>query len=287
MMLFAIMSISQGSQAKDPAAYKIFNNAGKQVGFQQMIDSLAEKNVAFFGELHNCAISHWMEYEIAKALYQKLGNQLSIGEEMLEADNQLILDEYLSDIVSSDRFESEAKLWDNYTTDYYPVVAFAKENNIPFVATNIPRRYASVVKSIGLAALDSLNEEAHRYIAPLPIPFEYDKEESEANFGMMMLLGHGKTETDLRRLAEAQAIKDATMAWMIAKNIKNNFLHINGTMHSDFNDGILSFLRIYKPELTTATVTCVRQESVDALDEINMGRADFYICVPESMSLTY
>lgn len=273
--------------ANDPSAYRLFNNEGNYVNFQEMIDSLAKRNVVFIGELHNCPIAHWMEYEITKALYQRHGDRLTIGEEMLEADNQLILNEYMAGIVSSDRFESEAKLWDNYSTDYYPVVAFAKENDIPFVATNIPRRYASIVKSRGLNALDSLTYEAKEYIAPLPIPFHYNHEESEATFGMMMLLGHGKSEEDLRRLAEAQAIKDATMAWMISQNLKDKFIHINGTMHSDFNSGILHFLKEYSPETTTATVTCVRQEETDSLDEDNIGRADFYICIPESMTLTY
>ena len=104
---------------------------------------------------------------------------------------------------------------------------------------------------------------------------------------MMMLMGHGKTEDDLRRLAEAQAIKDATMAWRIATHLKDKFIHINGTMHSDFNDGIISFLKRYHPEATTATVTCVRQEEVDTIDDINLGRADFYICVPETITMTY
>ena len=39
--------------------------------------------------------------------------------------------------ISYDRFEAEARLWDNYSTDYYPVVFFAKEHGIPFIATNI------------------------------------------------------------------------------------------------------------------------------------------------------
>ena len=41
---------------------------------------------------------------------------------MLEADNQLILDEYMSRAISYDRFEAEARLWDNYSTDYAPFV---------------------------------------------------------------------------------------------------------------------------------------------------------------------
>ncbi len=44
---------------------------------------------------------------------------------MLEADNQLVLDEYVGRLISSDRFEEEARLWPNYQTDYAAVVGLA------------------------------------------------------------------------------------------------------------------------------------------------------------------
>ena len=106
-------------------------------------------------------------------IYNIHKDQLMLGAEMFESDNQLIFDEYMQQKISYDRFEAEARLLDNYRTDYYPVVFFAKEHHIPFIATNIPRRYANIVKNKGFEALDSLSEEAKRYIAPLPIDFEF------------------------------------------------------------------------------------------------------------------
>lgn len=272
--------------AQEPRAYALFDNSGKEVSFKQMMERLTDKDVVFFGENHNCPIAHWMEFNVARAMYKKHGGKLVMGEEMMEADNQLILDEYMSGQISYDRFEAEARLWDNYSTDYYPVVYFAKENHIPFVATNVPRRYANVVKNRGLAYLDTLSTEAKRYLPPLPVPFTYDEEQSNAAFGMMQLLG-GRTHGDSRLLAEAQAIKDATMAWFIAQNLKGKFLHINGSYHSDNNGGIIPYLLLYRPGTTIGTITTVRQESVERLDQENMGRADFYICVPEDMTTTY
>lgn len=284
-MFLLCLSATVG-KAQDKPAYTLFDNNGKRVTFKEMIKQLSSYDVVFIGENHNCPISHWMEYEITKALYEKHGDKLMLGEEMMEADNQLILDEYMQRRISYDRFEAEARLWDNYSTDYYPVVFFAKENNIPFIATNVPRRYANAVKNDGLEALKSFSEEALRYIAPLPIPFEYDEAKSQEAFGMMQLMG-GKTHGDSRKLAEAQAIKDATMAWFIAKNIKHKFVHINGSFHSDNRDGIIPYLLKYRPNTTIGTVTSVRQESIEALDKENKGRADFYICVPENMVTSY
>ncbi len=114
--------------AQSPKAYTLFDNSGREVSYRQMIDRLADRDVVFFGENHNCPIAHWMELNVARSLYERHGDKLVIGEEMMEADNQLILDEYMNRQISYDRFEAEARLWDNYSTDYYPVVFFAKEN---------------------------------------------------------------------------------------------------------------------------------------------------------------
>lgn len=284
-LLFALAA--PALMGASPDAYRLFDNAGRPVSFDEMADSLSRADVVFIGENHNCPISHWMELEITKALHRTHGSSLTIGEEMMEADNQLLLDEYMGRAIEYDRFEAEARLWDNYSTDYYPVVFYAKENRIPFVATNIPRRYASVVKNRGLEALDSLSDEAKRYIAPLPIPFSFDNEKSEAAFGMMQALG-GRTSGDMERLAQAQAVKDATMAWFISRNMDGRkFLHINGSYHSDNRDGIIPYLLRYKPGAKIATVTSVRQDDITTLAPDNLGRADFYITVPEEFPTSY
>lgn len=285
----AITSVCVGiftAQALD--AYRLYDNTGRQVEFEEMIDSLGRAEVVFIGENHNCPISHWMELEVAKALHRLHGDRFVIGEEMMEADNQLILDEYLSGKISYDRFEAEARLWPNYSTDYYPVVYYAKDNGIPLVATNVPRRYASAVSSGGLGVLESFSPEALTYVAPLPIPFEYDTEAADAKFGMMSLLSK-RTPEEMRCLAEAQALKDATMGWRIAKSMNpdTRFLHINGTMHSYIGDGIIPYLLRYRPGTRIATVTSIREDEIGGLDPDYVGLADFYIVVPTDFPMSY
>lgn len=274
--------------AATPAAYRLFDNSGAEVDFSTMIDSLAKADVVFIGENHNCPISHWMELEVTRALFDRHGKKLVMGEEMMEADNQLIFDEYLTGLTSYDRFEAEARLWDNYSTDYYPTIYFAKENGIPFVATNIPRRYANAVSSNGLECLENFSDEAKTYMPPLPIPYEADNSEMEEKFGAMMMFSRRSPE-EMQLLAEAQALKDATMAWFIAKNMKEDskFLHINGSMHSDNNEGILPYLLKYRPGTKTATVTARRQDEIDKIDPDYLGAADFYIVVPTDFPTSY
>lgn len=251
-----------------------------------MIKTVSATDVVFFGEIHNCVISHWMELKVLEALAEN-NKKLKVGMEMLEADNQLIIDEYTSSTISSDRFEEECRLWPNYSTDYEPLVYYAKRHHLPLIATNVPRRYASVVKEKGLAFLDSLSAEAKRYLPKLPIKY-VENENAQEGFALMGLLGKAKG-TEPQLMAQAQAIKDATMGWFIAQNLKKGeqMIHFNGTYHSDARNGIIPYLLEYRPKTTISTIRAVRQEEIDKIEEDYLGLADFYICITEDMNMSY
>lgn len=164
VLVLVLSSCWTGSNVSgDIPAYRIFTSEGKGTDYAAMIECLAGAEVIFIGETHNCPIAHWMEFEITKALYHIDSAGLVLGAEMFETDDQHLVDAYLSREITSDEFEEKARLWDNYWTDYYPLLFFAKDNGLEFVATNVPRRYAAYVKDNGLEALDSLPEEDKQF----------------------------------------------------------------------------------------------------------------------------
>lgn len=284
-IVMLMMSMTTYAQ-KTPEIYRIFDAQGKEVSYEKMIKTVSATDVVFFGEIHNCVISHWMELKVLEALTEN-NNKLKVGMEMLEADNQLIIDEYTSSLISSDRFEEECRLWPNHSTDYEPLVYYAKSHHLPLIATNVPRRYASIVKEKGLAFLDSLSAEAKRYLPKLPIKYVENKNAQEG-FVLMGLLGKAK-ETKPQLMAQAQAIKDATMGWFIAQNLKKGeqMIHFNGTYHSDARNGIIPYLLEYRPKTTISTIRAVRQEEIDKIEKDYLGLADFYICITEDMNVSY
>jgi len=274
----------------DLPAYRIYNHKGKTTDFKEMVKQSAGAQVVFFGELHNNPISHWLEYELMKALYNQVDNNLILAAEMFEADDQLLLNEYIKGFIRKKDFEREAKIWPNHETDYAPLVDFASEHGIKFVASNIPRRYAAVVNLKGFQGLDSLNAYQRALIAPLPIKFDSTLPGYKAlNEGF----SGGPQMHQTMHLAEAQAIKDATMGWFLFKNLEEGFtiLHFNGSYHSDNQEGIVWYLKDYARRfpftVKTLTITCVEQENIDELAEENLGKADFIICIPSSMTKTY
>lgn len=280
VVLILSLLLMGGGAYSQKKPYVIYNTKGKQVSYRKMMKTLREKDIVLFGELHNNPISHWLQYEVTSDLHTT--RKLILGAEMFEADNQTFLSNYLSDDISYIELDSLARLWPNYLTDYAPLVDFAKAKKLPFIATNIPRRYASLVYKKGFAALDTLSAEEKSWMAPLPIPFDpglpaYQKILEE-------LGDHGSPE-----LVKAQAIKDATMAYFILKNYQEGrqFIHYNGAFHSDDDEGIVWYLRREKNDVRYATISTVSQDSVDRLLKINHGKADFIICVDSDMTKTY
>ena len=283
MTLLALLAAFTAA-AQTKAAYAIFTSEGKEVDYGTMLKALNKADIIFIGETHNCPVAHWMEYEITSDIIRKSPKGLVLGAEMFESDNQLLVDEYTTGMISSDRFETEAKLWDNYWTDYAQLLYLARENSLKFVATNVPRRYASYVKDNGLEALQGVSDEAKTLMAPLPIPYEQTSQE-DAMFGFMQLMG-GK-DGQKSNYAEAQAIKDATMAWFIAQNFDKKFIHYNGNFHSDNKGGIIPFLEQYLPGKSIVTICSARQDSLNSLEKENRGRADFIIVAPTDFPMSY
>ncbi len=245
-----------------------------------MIKELAKTDIALIGEYHNNPISHWLELEITKDCHDL--RELVLGAEMFEQDNQSALDAFLAGKLSAKGLDSAARLWKNYPTDYAPLVNFAKEKQLVFAATNVPRKYASLVSRSGFAVLDSLSALEKSWLAPLPFP--YDPDLPGYKNMMTMMAGHGTAN-----MPKAQALKDATMAHFIGEYQKPGklFIHYNGSYHSENHDGICWYLSKWYPNLQILTVTTVSQKNIHQLLTENKGKADFIICVDEDMTNTY
>lgn len=271
--------------AQDKPAYKIFTGKGKKADYGDILKKASKADVVFFGELHDNPIAHWLELEITKDLYKEKGKSLVLAAEMFETDNQLLIDEYFSGIIKESSFENEVRLWNNYKTDYKPLLDFARDSGLKFIASNIPRRYASAVNSGGFEALENVSPEGLEYIAPLPV--EYDPE--LLCYKNMMSMGGGAMGHATENLPKAQAIKDATMANSIVNNRQEEetVIHYNGSYHSDRYMGIIWYLNKYSPGLKITTITTILQDDIKKIDEDNLGLADFVIVVPSSMTRTY
>lgn len=281
------VTLSAQSKALDnaledsPRVYALFDSEGKPQSWVDFVEVAAKADVVCFGELHDDPIMHWLQAELVRDLLAA-GVTPTLGAEMLEADDQLVVNEHLAGWVNEDKLKAAANLWPNHFTDYQPLLDLAAEHGLPFIATNVPRRYASYVYANGLDALNELSEDAQAYLPSLPVPFDINLPGYQAM--MAMGGGHGG-ET----LPMAQALKDATMAHFILENLpkKSPFVHFNGAYHTQDHEGIVWYLHQAKPKLKVVTLHGHLQADVSSPDAEILGKGDFLLVTHERMTRTH
>ncbi len=266
-----------GSGKKKTLPYRLYDQNGQGLALHDLLPQAAQADVLLFGELHDNEVVHRLQQEMASELAELTNDHLLLGAEMFEADNQLVLDEYLAGLIKHDHLVREAKVWPNYERDYRPLVEVAKARRLSFIATNIPRRYANLVARKGLGALERLSDEARKWMAPLPI------EVSLATPGyaemMKMGTGHGMHMKPVDFVA-AQAVKDATMAHFILSHKEPGrlFIHFNGDFHSRQYGGVYWYLKKADPDLRVMTLSSVESAGLE-FHRSCRGAADFVLTV--------
>jgi len=276
------------SYAQELKAYQIYNEKGKAVSFGKMIKQLSKYDVVLFGEFHNNSINHWLELKTAGALYRQTDSNLILGAEMFERDNQDAVNHYLAGRTDADQLAEEARLWPNFKTDYQPLLDFAKQHHLNFVATNIPRRYAAVVAKYGMDSLSKLPAAEKKYMAELPVKVDL----ATPGYKEMEAMMKDHAGDKVMNFISAQAMKDATMAKSIYNIRKKGtlFLHFNGNYHSKEHGGIYWYLMKEKKWLQKLKVAVI---SVDLSDNEQLSLPDdaqlteFNIVLPEDMTTTY
>ena len=274
-----ILSIFLCAEGFSQEAFAFFTQNGKRTSYRKLLRKSKKADIVLFGEYHNNPIAHWLEVKLTKDLLGK--RSLILGAEMFERDNQDALNGYLEGTIDQKGLDTLARLWKNYKTDYKPWVDLAKREKLPIVATNIPRKYANLVYKKGLQALDTLPSAERKWIVSLPFPYDGNLSQYEK---MKKMARHNS-----ENLPMAQAIKDATMAESIETHYKKGslFLHLNGSYHSDFFQGIYWYLRKRNPNLKILTISTLSQSSLKKLSSEAYGQADFILVVDEDMTGSY
>lgn len=285
-IFFMLVMISVAS-AQDKPAYHLYKSNGKDAKYEKMIKDLAKSDMVFFGEYHDNPISHWLQLEMGKSFYEIKGKQLFFGAEMFENGNQLVINEYLKGLYPEDKMIPEiTQMWSNYKTDYKPLLEFAKENDLRFIATNIPRRYAAMINKKGMESLNELSTEALEMIGP-DLERYFDPT-VKAYAEMAEAMGE-HAPPNMLNIQTAQAAKDATMAHFSIENFKPDDLlfHFQGSYHSDYDQGIIWWINKIQPGFNIKSVTTVMQSEWDEMtEEEKEGIADYIIVVADDMTRT-
>ena len=275
--------------AQDLKTYQFYNQKGKEISFAKTVDILKDYDVVLFGEYHNNSTIHWLQLKLTEHLYKAKKGNIILGAEMFERDNQSGLNKYLKGELNDKNLSTEVRLWSNFTTDYKPLLDFAKNNSLPFIATNIPRKYASSVAKNGLNSLDDLSDSDKLNMVKLPFPLDFNA----PGYPEMIEMMGDHAGDKAQQFVAAQAIKDATMAESIINNYTKDilFLHFNGDYHSKQYGGIYWYLKQYNPALKVAVIQVT--ETNDPSLKMNLNKKQDFIfteillVLPEDTIKTY
>jgi uncharacterized iron-regulated protein len=274
------MHISVPAQISD-SNYRIYDASGNSASIAQIVEAAGKSDVVFLGENHDDAVGHFLQAELFKKIRETFGEKRSVALslEMFERDVQIVLNEYLSDLITEKKFLDDSRPWNNYKTDYRPLVEFAKQNNLSVIAANAPRRYVNMVSRGGRETLEKLSPDARRLIAPLP--YAQASEQYSKKFTALMG-GSGGSNHGVSKILDSQTLWDATMAFSISEFLKKQrnalIVHLNGSFHTENRLGTAEqFLKLH-PKAKILVVTMRYEDDFTKFDKAkheNLG--DFVI----------
>mgnify|MGYP002777001323 CR=1 FL=1 len=210
---------------------------------QTVLRQLKQSRVIYLGETHDSEADHRAQLEIIRSLYQQ-NPKLAIGMEMFQRPFQSSLDSYLAGTSTETKLRESTefdKRWGYSWEFYYPMISFAKENQLPVIALNTP---IEVTRKVARQGLESLTAEDKRYIPPIgEIKLEPERYRDRLQKIFAAHAGKGSSRW-FNSFFQAQVLWDETMADAIVQFLKKNpdrqVVVLAGQGHIIYGDGIPS-----------------------------------------------
>lgn len=286
----APVSAQTPAAASAPATYvpqRVYDTQRKRfTDFEIMEADLARADVVLIGEQHDDPNTHLLEAAVLEGLARR-HVPVTLSLEMFERDVQPSIDTYVAGSGGEDDFLKGSRPWPRYTTDYRPLVEFARAHKWSVVAANVPRRIASDIAKSGRAAVDALSAADRRFAATdLQCPHdEYFDRFAEQMGAHPAASGSSASDATTERYYWAQCVKDETMAESIATAFARLdgrpgvVVHFTGAFHTDYGEGTGERVRRRLAGRRVTTVSVVPVDSLDDLapDSDDLKRADYLV----------
>jgi uncharacterized iron-regulated protein len=284
------MNISVFTQISE-SNYRVYDATGNTASIAQILEAAGKSDVVFLGENHDDSVAHFLQAEIFKNLLESNAGKrnVALSLEMFERDVQIVLDEYLKDLITEKKFLDDSRPWNNYKTDYRPLVEYAKQNKLPVIAANAPRRYINMVSRSGRETLEKLSPEAKQWLSPLPYaqPSEQYAKKFTTLMGGTSSVNHG-----VSKILDSQALWDATMAFSISEFLKKQknalVVHLNGSFHTENRLGTAEQLLKFNPKSKILVVTMRYEDEFTKFDKAEHEKlGDFVILTDAKISRSF
>ena len=216
-----------------------------------LMQQLAQQDVVFLGETHLDDTTHRVELRVLEELLQRRQGKVVLSMEMFERDVQGVVDDYLAGRIDENTFLQRSRPWENYLTDYRPLVEQAKAAGIPVVAANFPTMVRRQLGMGGKATFDALPPQVRAMLPEeiFPASAGYWQRVDRATRGHMGSTGSKPPE---QRLYDTQNLWDNAMGDNVAKALAAHpgsvVLHVAGGFHVAYRDGTVAQFRRRAPD---------------------------------------
>lgn len=281
VLFFSMNFVSYGQLPYSEDQFRAFNAKGDPVTMEDIIKAAGGADVVFLGEQHDDPVGHAIEAEVLRRVFATYAadRKVDLSMEMFEKDVQIVLNEYLSSLITEKQFLDASRPWGNYKTDYRPLVEFAKEKKIEVIAANGPRRYVNMVSRGGRDTLNALSKQAKEWLPPLP--YRAASEAYSKKFKALMGPS-AEAQMGLDNILSSQSLWDASMAYSVAQALKRNkhalVVHLNGGFHTESRLGTVEHLLGYRPKARALVVTMVAENDFqNFVSSKHTGLGDFVV----------
>ena len=260
-LIFYLCGLSSSQASEDPLLEKIWDiESGKIINEEELIDQFLGAEVIYLGEKHDNARQHEIQLQILEALIRK-GKRPSIGFEFFTTGQTSLLMNFtqpsapVMNMMSKD-YDPESVLrqalgWDHRSDEewsfYFKLIEFARENQLPAFATDIPWGLSSRITRVGV-------ENLH----PTELSLLVDTGLNDSEYEQLMLeeftnahCGY-RNEEIFRRMYQAWIARNDAMAQSIVNtleaNPQNPVLMIVGFGHLRHGMGIPERIAYLRPE---------------------------------------
>jgi uncharacterized iron-regulated protein len=192
----------------------------KTITLEEMVRETSSADIIFAGELHNTERHHRLQLLVIRRLADA-GLPVAIGLEMFPKESQKTLDEWVAGELSSIDFMRAFELnWGYPWTLYKDIFLFARENEVPLVALNIPREVSRKVRESGFSSL------SEKELEQLPPDLTCDVDEEYMDYIRRVFSYHEHQSINENgsfvNFCEAQLLWDKSMAWYLLEYLDQN-----------------------------------------------------------------
>jgi len=218
-MVTLILSMTLTLEAYGAGASIIRVSDKQEVSLSQLTAQADRSDLILIGEVHDNKQHHDLQLALIRSLWAKK-MPLVIGLEMMEADSQQQLDDWIGGRMSEKAFQVVFSA--NWSVDwqlYRDIFIFARDNRIPMAGLNVPKEIVKKVSREGYASLSA--EEKKK----LPQGTTCDLNNPHTVFlkksfkDVFTHVTNGKVFT---YFCEAQTLRNSGMAMNVTRYLKNH-----------------------------------------------------------------